>query len=139
MLELTSGFIDLKKIVACLKSELHEVDIIYLFGSQVGKQGHGSSDIDLAIKCKKPVALEKLWALSVELAGLAACDVDLVDLSNASTVMRLQIVANGQRLYCSDEKSCTIFEDFVFSDYVRLNEERAAIIEDIELRGTVYG
>jgi len=65
--------------------------------------------------------------------------VDLIDLSNASTAMRIQIVANGERLYAKNKNEAAIFEDFVYSDYARLNEERAGILQDISSRGTVYG
>ncbi len=53
--------------------------------------------------------------------------------------MRMQVISKGQRIYCSNEQSCEMFEDFVFSDYARLNEERAGILEDIGQRGAVYG
>lgn len=55
---------------------------------------------------------------------LAGKDVDLVDLTVASSVMRVQVIAHGERLYCSDEAVCEAFEDLVYSEYVRLQEER---------------
>ncbi len=73
------------------------------------------------------------------LAAKYSRDVDLIDLNQASTVMRMQVISKGQRIYCSNEQSCEMFEDFVFSDYARLNEERAGILEDIGQRGAVYG
>jgi len=72
----------------------------------------------LAVKCKKTITIERIWQLSGQLADLAGCDVDLIDLSNASTVMRIQIVANGERLHAKNKAA--IFEDFVYSDYAAL-------------------
>ena len=66
-------------------------------------------------------------------------DVDLIDLQQASTVMRIQVISTGERLYCSDEHACELFEDFVYSSYAHFNEERAGILRDIAQRGSVYG
>ena len=112
---------------------------IYLFGSwSLGSQ-HEDSDIDLALLSKHKLPETKIWALAQTLAAKYSRDVDLVDLHQASTVMRMQVISKGQRIYCSNERSCETFEDFVFSDYARLNEERAGILEDIGQRGAVYG
>jgi hypothetical protein len=46
----------------------------------------------------------------------------------------MQIVEGGKRLYCRDQTACDAFEDFVFLDFARLNEERAGILEDIKWR-----
>jgi predicted nucleotidyltransferase len=130
---------NIKQITQYLKSSVDGLDIIYQFGSQVAGPLHKDSDLDIAIKCKSAINIKDIWALSSELADLANCHVDLIDLSVASTVMRLQVVDKGICLYESDKKKTTTFEDFVYSDYVRLNEEREGILKDIATRGTVYG
>jgi len=53
--------------------------------------------------------------------------------------MRMQVLSNGRRLACFDTEVCDVFEDFVYSDYARLNEERAAIMAGIQERGTIHG
>jgi hypothetical protein len=65
-------------------------------------------------------------------------DVDLVDLLAASTVLRAQVIAYGERLYCGAQFACETFENYVFASYARLNEERDAILRDIRQRGQVY-
>jgi len=130
---------NIKQITEYLKDNLHDPEIIYQFGSQVTGAVHGESDLDLAIKCKSTMNVEKMWHLSSELADIANCHVDLIDLSAASTVMRLQVIENGECLYESDTNTTVAFEDFVYSDYVRLNEEREWILKDISSRETVYG
>lgn len=70
---------------------------------------------------------------------LAGRDVDLVDLRAASTVLRARVIAEGERLFCAAESLCAEFEDVAFSAYARLNEERRAILQDIQQRGSVYG
>lgn len=77
--------------------------------------------------------------LATDLGALLGQDVDLVDLRAAHTVLRSQVIGHGVALYRRDPKQMEAFEDFVFSDYARLNEERAAILEDIRARGSVHG
>ena len=128
-----------EQLIKQILAESKTVQAIYLFGSTVTGQLHSNSDVDLAIKSEKPIPVARLWRLSNELAEITRCDVDLIDMSTASAVMRIQIIAKGRRIYCDDKVACDLFEDFVFSDYARLNEERDGILEDIRQRGTVYG
>ncbi len=112
---------------------------IYRFGTWGTRNERAQSDIDLAILASEPLAATTRWQLAQHLAGIAKRDVDLVDLRKASTVMAAQIIAKGVRLCCSDENACAQFEDFVYASYARLNEERRAILNDIQARGSVYG
>ncbi len=66
-------------------------------------------------------------------------DVDLVDLRNASTVMRVQVLSTGTCLDTQNESVCQEFETYAYSDYARLNEERREIVKGITERGLVYG
>jgi hypothetical protein len=65
--------------------------------------------------------------------------VDLVDLRSATTVMASQIVTTGVLLYDGDPAARGRFEDYVYSAYARLNEERRGILQRIAAEGTVYG
>jgi len=80
-----------------------------------------------------------LWGVAQDIAKVIGKNVDLVDLLQASTVMRMQVISTGKRLYCSNLIVCEQFEDYVYVAYARLNEERRGILEDIKQRGTVYG
>lgn len=122
-----------------IQAEVTGLLAVYLFGSSAAESPCPGSDIDLSLLASQPLSPLDCWNLSQALAVLAGRDVDLVDLRTASTVMRAQIVAHGRRIYCADEQLCTEFEDYVYSAYARLNEERREILEDIERRGTVYG
>jgi len=122
-----------------IRERLPDVVAIYAFGSVASGQTHDESDLDLAVLADSPLEPGSLWQLAQDVAGMAGRPVDLVDLRRASTVMRMQVVAGGKRLYCRDAAACDGFEDFVFSDFARLNEERAGILEDVGRRGSVYG
>lgn len=125
--------------VQIIRNALPGVQAIYLFGSQSTGEQHIDSDIDIAILPKQALPETTIWALSQTLAQQYSRNVDLIDLRNASTVMRMQVISKGRRLFCANRIACELFEDFVFSDYARLNEEREGILEDIRQRGSVYG
>lgn len=112
---------------------------IYKFGSWGTAAERPESDIDLALLPMNRIDTVCRWELAQRLASLAARDVDLVDLLSASTVLRLQVVSGGERLYARDTATVERFEDLVFSSYVRLNEERHAILAEIDARGSIYG
>ncbi len=120
-------------------SGIPDVVAIYLFGSASAAELRMDSDIDLAILPVTALSATRLWSLAQLLAVLAGRDVDLVDLQSASTVMRAQVVSKGKCLYCANAQLCGEFEDRIYADYARLNEERRDILDDISARGRIYG
>ena len=112
---------------------------IWVYGSVAKGEDTSKSDLDIAVLANAPVPFDKLLDLSVSLMQQVGCDVDFVDLRVAPSVLRKEVIAKGRRIYCADWAACETFEDFVFSDYARLNEERAGILDDIFQRGSVYG
>ncbi len=127
------------KIVELLRQHLPELTAIYCFGSSTTRYERPDSDVDLAVLASHPLNTARLWEVAQMVAQFLGTDVDLVDLLTASTVMRAQVISTGRRLYCSHQAECDCFEDFVYSAYARLNEERQGILQDIKQRGTVYG
>ena len=57
-------------------------------------------------------------------------DVDLIDLGQASAVMKVQVLRDGHPLYTSDQGRVAEFEMYALSDYVRLNEERKRVLKE---------
>ena len=122
-----------------LREEFPALISVYCFGSSGTEHERPESDLDLAVYAGGPLPIVKLWRVAQDLASVVGRDVDVVDLSSASTVMRAQVIHGGERFYCADEVGCETFEDYVYSSYARLNEERRGILEDILRRGSVYG
>lgn len=127
------------KLVNALCEALPDCRAIYCFGSWGTPDQKPGSDIDLAVLPDAPLEPVRCWELAQLLASLADRDVDVVDLMCASTVMRMQVVSGGNRLYCADFYEVELFEDTAFSSYARLNEERREILDDVRQRGSVYG
>ena len=118
--------------------EIPDIIAIYIFGSYASKTQSERSDLDIAIFHDKKIDKEYLWDLSQKIATEIQCEVDLIDLLEASTVFAFQIINEGEPLYSSDEKMRSIFENNIDSMYLDLNEMRKDIIENIKKRKGVY-
>jgi predicted nucleotidyltransferase len=137
---MTEEFLKLKEqLVEVLRETLPDCLAIYRFGSWGTEAQRPDSDIDLAVLPAQPLDPVLRWELAQRLASLAGRDVDLIDLLQASTVLRIQVVACGERIHCADNLSVERFENSVFSSYARLNEERREILIDVRQRGNIYG
>ena len=121
-----------------IRDRLDDPIAIYLFGSTASAEVHDTSDIDLAVLPREPLATETRWNLQQDLAIALWCDVDLVDLRSASTVMRFQVVTRGDLLYDGDPRKRAEFEMVTLSMYARFNEERREILEQVRRDGRVY-
>lgn len=122
-----------------LKGKFPGLVAVYRFGSFGTDYERPDSDLDLAVYAGAPLPVVGLWGAAQELAAVVGRDVDIVDLATASTVMRSQVIHGGERIYCADGPACETFENYVYSSYARLNEERREILQDILRRGSVYG
>lgn len=126
-------------LVEVLVEAIPETFAVYLFGSAAAGDAGRGSDLDLAVLPTRPVAAERLARVKEELAEVARRDVDLVDLSQASTVLRAQIVSKGELLLDTEPAQRERFETTVYSAYARLNEERRGILERIQREGRIHG
>ena len=101
---------------------------VYLFGSMAANRARQDSDVDLAVLPAAPFSAAELMHLRAELSERLMRDVDLIDLSRATTVLRKEVVARGRLLFETDANRRAEFEMYALSDYARLNEERAPVL-----------
>ena len=111
---------------------------IYFFGSHANGTANSDSDLDLAVLVAGYAEPLQLWDISNNLAEIAGCDVDLLDMRAASTVMQYQILQTGRCLW-ANKLEADLFECFVLSEKLYLDQARAGLLDDIQKRGTVYG
>jgi uncharacterized protein len=128
-----------REIVRVLRGAVPGLRLALLFGSHARGDATAASDIDVAVLASE-VPLPSLWlAARQDLELVTGSDVHLIDLRAASTVFRHEIVQGGEVLYSAGGAEVEGFLDFTLRDYVRLNEERAGILQDIRERGRVHG
>ena len=121
-----------------LQARLPQLLAIYAFGSRLRGVEGPDSDLDLAVLVAGYAEPLALFSLAGELADVAGCPVDLLDLRAASTVMQYQIITTGQRWWARDVQAA-LFEAAVLSEKTALDAARAGLLADIQQRGTVYG
>ncbi|MCX7950948.1 MAG: nucleotidyltransferase domain-containing protein [Clostridiales bacterium] len=102
---------------------------IIIFGSYAKEILRADSDIDIAFLSENSFDSYDLFMISQELASIIKKDVDLIDLNNASTVFRAQIIGTGKLIYSIDENKRMYFFMKSFKEYAKLNEERKVIID----------
>ena len=125
-------------LVRDILAAIPDVLAIYAFGSRVDGTAHDESDLDLAVLVAGYADPVRLWMLAGDLAGKVHCDVDLLDMRAASTIMQHQILMTGRRLWAR-KLDADLFECFVLSEKTALDEARAGLLIDIRERGKIYG
>ncbi len=127
-----------EKLVEIIQKTLPGLVAIYLFGSYGTHYETSESDVDIAVLTPRKLSMDmRLELINVCIDVLHKDRIDLIDLCNAPTVLKFQIIMTGRRIYCGDSYYADTFEMYTFSDYVRLNEERREILKVIQKRGTV--
>jgi predicted nucleotidyltransferase len=100
----------------------HRVEIAYLFGSRTKNKSVKASDFDIAILFKnspsESLAIKKNSFLSMELNRFFPGKIDMVSLNHASSLLRYEVVAHGQVLYCANKKDRVNFEVSVIKEYI---------------------
>jgi predicted nucleotidyltransferase len=127
-----------ENVIQRVKEAVPGLIAVYRFGSQAQGTARPESDVDLAVLAQQALSPATRLALREDLSLLMRRDVDLIDLRQASTVLRMQVVSTGECLFSADDRRREQFETMVYTSYARLNEERRGILDDIRARGRVY-
>lgn len=125
-------------ILRTLQSGLPQLLAVYAFGSRIRGDARPDSDLDLAVLVAGYADPVVLWELAGELSDAAGCQVDLLDLRAASTVMQYQIVTTGERWWSKDAQA-PIYEAAILSEKTALDTARAALLDDVRREGRIYG
>jgi len=128
---------DIKKISSFLVEKILPYFIV-LFGSGAEGNMREDSDIDVAFLSERKIEAYELFSLSGELSSLLRRDVDLIDLSKASTVLQAQVVGKGKLIYDGNVNKRKEFYMLTLKQYARLNEERQPVLKKIKERGSIY-
>jgi uncharacterized protein len=125
-------------ILQALQARVPDLLAVYAFGSQVQGTAGPESDLDLAVLVAGLTDSVSLWGLSGDVADLAGCPVDLLDLRAAPTVMQYQVITTGERWWAKDAQA-SLFESAVLSDKTELDTARTGLLADIQATGVIHG
>lgn len=125
-------------ILKRVQDRLPDLLALHAFGSRIQGQANADNDLDLAVLVADYADPLLLFDLAGELADVAGCAVDLLDLRAASTVMQYQIITTGVRWWQKDSQAA-LFETAILSEKTALDEARQTLIDEIQHRGSVYG
>jgi predicted nucleotidyltransferase len=112
--------------------------LIVLFGSAAAGKLRNDSDIDIAFLSDQPFDAYQIFMIAQQLASKLNFDVDLINLNEASTVFKSQIVGHGVILYDSEPTRRMYYYMNALKAYAMLNEERQPILDKIKERGAAY-
>ncbi len=117
------------KTTSCINAlALVSPAVIYVFGSYGTKTQHIGSDLDIAFLPTINIEPFLLFQIGNKLSHEIGVEVDLIDLSQASTVLRKEVIRTGESIHVDDNSAMRQFEMRALSDYARLNEERHEIL-----------
>lgn len=125
-------------ILPVLQAQLPGLLAVHAFGSRIRGQATAASDLDLAVLVAGYAEPLHLWQLASTLAEIAACEVDLLDLRAASTVMQYQILSTGERWWAAGVEA-DLFEAAILSEKTALDAARAGLLADIQKQGKIHG
>lgn len=113
--------------------------LIILFGSAAKGTMTHQSDIDIAFLSDQPVNDYEVFMVAQELSDLLNRQVDLINLANASTVFRAQVIGTGKTIYDNDPFRRMTFQMNSLKAYAKLNEERQCVLDKVRERGFMHG
>ncbi len=125
---------DSAPLIQIIQDQVPTLLAIYAFDSKTQGTAEPESDLDLAIFVEGYAEPLQLW----NLADVAGCHVDLLDLRATSTIMQYQIVTTGQRWWAKDSQA-VLHEAAILSEKTALDSARADLINDIQQSGNIYG
>lgn len=125
-------------LIQTLQTRLPSLLAIYAFGSRLNGTAGPDSDLDLAVLVPGYAEPLDLFELAGDLADVAGCPVDLLDLRAASTVMQYQVITRGECWWARDAQAA-LYEAVILSEKTALDTARAGLMNDIRQTGTVYG
>lgn len=124
-------------IVSTLRAVWPEALAIYAFGSRIQGTARPDSDLDLAILVPTYTDTLQRWDVAQQLAMALGCEVDLLDMRAASTVMQYQVLLTGQCLW-AQQPAAALFECFVLNEKLDFDAARAGLLADIAQTGSIY-
>ena len=111
---------------------------VWVYGSFADGYARRDSDVDIGILPDRPVEWWDRHCRATELASRLHREVDLVDLSEVSDLLRFEALTRGIRVKARDPDAADRFEMAAVGMYMDLRDETAEWLAEIRVRGTVF-
>jgi predicted nucleotidyltransferase len=100
----------------------HKVKLAYLFGSQAKGNAREQSDFDIAVLFEEssshPDFFDRSVYLKEDLRNYFPNEVDIVALNKADSLLKYEVISNGQHLYIENEGLRLNFEVLSINEYI---------------------
>ncbi|NQV15121.1 nucleotidyltransferase domain-containing protein [bacterium] len=120
-------------------SELPEINAAFIYGSFARGNENDHSDVDIAILTKEHrLGIDQKLRMIDELERICHRQVDLVTLTEVSSILKNQVLKNGELLVCKDRKALNHFRVRSILEYLDLKQTRLPIEEHLK-QVSIYG
>jgi predicted nucleotidyltransferase len=112
--------------------EKYNIELFIVFGSYAENMNKPGSDLDLAFKSSELLAADEEIELLNELSQFyQRGDIDLVNLTKAEPVLKVEVVKKGRLLYGSQKKfeRFSIYAAAIYADTKFLRDDRRKTLE----------
>ena len=129
----------MESLIATFFADRPGVAAVYLFGSLAAGTATPESDVDIGVLYQR--GLEPDFHIQmdeqIELASCLSRDVDLINLNQASPILRMQVLKKGRLVLNRDPKLVNLFFVNTLNEYFDLKQSRKPIEEAIS-RSSIY-
>jgi len=131
-----------KSIIIKCKAYLSTIpDIVgaFLFGSFAGGTESESRDVDIAILRRvRLLPIDQKLQILDDLERICRRQIDLGSLTEVSSILKHQVLKNGELLVCNDQSGLIQFRVFAIQEYLELKRTRLPIknhLKDVSIYG----
>ncbi|MEA3288191.1 MAG: nucleotidyltransferase domain-containing protein [Candidatus Marinimicrobia bacterium] len=129
----------LKQQIISYFSDRDDISAVYLFGSIVSDRLSINSDIDIAVLTHSgDLSFPDQMDISQELSDITGREIDLVELSEVSVILRNQVLRKGELIICQDKRALNHFIVRTNQEYIDLKRVRKPIEESLG-NVSIYG
>lgn len=123
----------LEQVVSEYFAAYPTVQAVYVYGSVATESAGAESDVDLGILCPFEHRIDG-WSrlqMAEDLAERLGHPVDLVDLTEASPILGMQVLRKGRLIYCRDMRFVHNFFVRTVNQYADLKQVRRTVEENL--------
>jgi len=138
--DLNSNINEIKTELEDYLSEVPDVALVYLYGSQAAGSATAESDVDIAILFNEfgVPGTDRYLQMEDNMTSRLKREVDLLVLNSASPVIRMQVLNNGTLIIKNDHQTYIRFFVKTVNEYDDLKKVRQINERNI-LKGRIYG